>query len=105
MLPNPPKAMAVLCDYAQGKSPDDPLRYGLKGKAFANKQMNYIVKKIREHLEWIVEMPVPIKSDVKKKIKTNKYFTPHELRYSITGIFHDIGVEDNSIRLHSKDSL
>ncbi|MFJ8102629.1 hypothetical protein [Lysinibacillus sp. NPDC096212] len=45
LLPIPPKAMAVLCAYAQGKSPDDPLLYGLKGKAFANKQMNYIVKK------------------------------------------------------------
>ncbi|MGE7951000.1 hypothetical protein [Lysinibacillus xylanilyticus] len=50
-------------------------------------------------------MPVSNGCDVKKKIKTNKYFTPHGLRYSIAGIFHDMGVEDNSIRmllLHSK---
>ncbi|UNT53339.1 tyrosine-type recombinase/integrase [Lysinibacillus capsici] len=105
VLPIPPKAMAVLREYAKGKSPEDPLLYGLKGKAFANKQMNYIVKKICEHLGWLVEMPVSDGSNVKKKIKTNKYFTPHGLRYSIAGIFHDFGVEDNSIRmllLHSK---
>lgn len=105
LLPMPPKAMAVICEYAQGKSPDDSLLYGLKGKAFANKQMNYIVKKICEHLGWIVDMPVSLGSDIKKKIKTEKYFTPHGLRYSIAGIFHDMGVEDNSIRvllLHSK---
>lgn len=105
VLPLPPKAMAILCEYAKDKSPEDPLLYGLKGKAFANKQMNYIVKKICEHLGWIVEMPVSDGSDKKKKIKTKKYFTPHGLRYSIAGIFHDMGVEDNSIRmllLHSK---
>ncbi|MEK3727053.1 tyrosine-type recombinase/integrase [Lysinibacillus sp. FSL W8-0953] len=105
LLPIPPKAMAVLCEYAQGKSPDDPLLYGLKGKAFANKQMNYIVKKICEHLGWIIEMPVSNGSEMKKKTKTDKYFTPHGLRYSIAGIFHDMGVQDNSIRLlllHSK---
>ncbi len=105
LLPIPPKAMAVLCEYAKGKSPEDPLLYGLKGKAFANKQMNYIVKKICEHLGWIVEMPAFDGSDMKKKIKTDKYFTPHGLRYSIAGIFHDMGVEDNSIRmllLHSR---
>ncbi|MBD8521280.1 tyrosine-type recombinase/integrase [Lysinibacillus fusiformis] len=107
LLPIPPKAMAVICEYAQGKSLDDPLLYGLKGKAFANKQMNYIVKKICEHLEWILEIPVSKGSDIKKKTKTDKYFTPHGLRYSIAGIFHDFGVQDNSIRmllLHSKKS-
>ena len=36
--------MAVLCEYAKGKSPEDPLLYELKGKDFANKHMNYIVK-------------------------------------------------------------
>lgn len=107
LLPIPPKAMAVICEYAQGKSLDDPLIYGLKGKAFANKQMNYIVKKICEHLEWILEIPVSKGSDIKKKTKTDKYFTPHGLRYSIACIFHDFGVQDNSIRmllLHSKKS-
>lgn len=91
LLPIPPKAMPVLCEYAQGKSPDDPLLYGLKGKAFANKQMNYIVKKICEHLGWIIEMPVSNGSEMKKKTKTDKYFTPHGLHYSIAGIFHDMG--------------
>ena len=109
ILPIPPKAMSVLCEYSQGKSPDAPLLYGLKGKAFANKQMNYIVKKVCEHLGWIVEMPVSDGSNMKKKIKTDKYFTPHGLRYSIAGMFYHMGVEDNSIRmllLHSrKESL
>lgn len=35
VLPLPPKAMAILCEYAKGKSPEEPLLYGLKGKAFA----------------------------------------------------------------------
>ncbi|WP_423474069.1 hypothetical protein [Lysinibacillus agricola] len=50
-------------------------------------------------------MPVSNGSDMIKKTKTDKYFTPHGLRYSIAGIFHDMGVQDNSIRMllfHSK---
>lgn len=106
-LPLPPKTMSVLVESAEGKEPEDALLYGLRGKAFANKQMNYIVKKICEHLGWIIKTSVTEKEDLNNgsKTKTDKYFTPHGLRYSVATIFHDMGVEDNAIRmllLHSK---
>ncbi|RHW37447.1 integrase [Lysinibacillus yapensis] len=107
-LPLPPKAMSVLVESAEGKEPEDALLYGLRGKAFANKQMNYIVRKICEHLGWIIKTSVTEKEGVNtgsKITKTDKYFTPHGLRYSVATIFHDMGVEDNAIRmllLHSK---
>lgn len=109
-LPLPPKVMSVLLEYVEGRDPDDALLYGLRGKAFANKQMNYIVTRICKHLGWIIEEPETEKESLNKNtnnkfIKTDQYFTPHGLRYSVATIFHDMGVEDNAIRgllLHSK---
>lgn len=111
-IPLPPKVLAFFSNYIKGMHPDDSLLYGLRGRAFANKQMNYIVTRICEHLGWIKmskDNSGSGQSDAKpekmKKIKTDQYFTPHGLRYSIATIFHEMGVEDNAIRLlllHSK---
>lgn len=74
--------------------------------------MNYVITKVCEHLGWIVNSEdgdgnkgINPKSKQTKKRKTDKYFTPHGLRYSVATIFHEMGVEDNAIRLlllHSK---
>ncbi|MBM7583912.1 integrase [Bacillus pakistanensis] len=111
-IPLPPKVLAYFSAQTKGMLPEDSLLYGLRGKAFANKQMNYIVNKICNHLGWIVNIENNgennsslHKTEQKKKGKTDKYFTPHGLRYSIATIFHEMGVEDNAIRLlllHSK---
>lgn len=111
-IPLPPKVLTVFSEYTKGADPEDPLLYGLRGKPFANKQMNYIVKRICEHLGWLKYSTEEEGGDnqssspkKKKEIKTDKYFTPHGLRYSIATIFHEMGVEDNAIRLlllHSK---
>ncbi|MFD2209126.1 tyrosine-type recombinase/integrase [Virgibacillus halophilus] len=111
-IPLPPKVLSVFSDYTKVADPEDSLLYGLRGKPFANKQMNYIVKRICEHLGWLkysVEDDENSESTTnkkkKKEIKTDQYFTPHGLRYTIATIFHEMGVEDNAIRLlllHSK---
>ncbi|PLS18167.1 integrase [Bacillus sp. M6-12] len=114
-IPLPPRVLAYFLEYTKGMHPEDPLLYGLRGKAFANKQMNYIVLKICKHLGWITETPDSEPSDglskkavVGKKTckqKTSKYFTPHGLRYSVATTFHEMGVLDNAKRLlllHSK---
>ncbi|MED3550298.1 tyrosine-type recombinase/integrase [Cytobacillus praedii] len=108
-IPLPPKVLTFFSNYIKGMHPEDSLLYGLRGKSFANKQMNYVVTKVCHHLGWIVNSGdnggSNSKSKQNNKIKTDKYFTPHGLRYSIATIFHEMGVEDNAIRLlllHSK---
>ncbi|MED4454894.1 tyrosine-type recombinase/integrase [Metabacillus fastidiosus] len=120
-LPLPPKLMDLLINTTQNMDPQESLLYGLKGKAFANKQMNYIIDKVCEHLGWIkVEYEnTPINDNrfnrkkVQKKgkkviTKTEKAFTPHGFRYTLATLFHEIGVSEDGIRFllgHSKYEL
>lgn len=113
-IPLPPRVLAYFVEYTKDMNPEDPLLYGLRGKAFANKQMNYIVHKICKHLGWVTDVKPSEVEDGNKgtasgkhtmKHKTSKYFTPHGLRYSVATMFHEMGVSDNAIRLlllHSK---
>lgn len=105
-LPLPPKVLSFFKEYTTFFNPEDPLLYGLRGNPFRNKQMNYIIKRICEHLGWLKysvgeeeASGSSENSSKKKEIKTDKYFTPHGLRYSIATIFHEMGVEDNALRL------
>ncbi|MFJ7747084.1 tyrosine-type recombinase/integrase [Peribacillus sp. NPDC097295] len=113
-IPLPPRVLAYFVEYTKDMNPEDPLLYGLRGKAFANKQMNYIVHKICKHLGWVTAVTPSEVEDGNKgtasgkhtmQHKTSKYFTPHGLRYSVATMFHEMGVSDNAIRLlllHSK---
>ncbi|AMX83598.1 integrase [Geobacillus subterraneus] len=119
-IPLPPKLMKLLTQYIEHMEPNDALLYGLRGKPLINKQMNYIIDKVCEHLGWIkVEYEQPENKENhnhakekgrRNKIirKTEKYFTPHGLRYTLSTLFHEMGVSDDAIRFllgHSRYEL
>lgn len=45
--------MKLLTQYIEHMDQNDALLYGWRGKPLINKQMNYIIDKVCEHLEWI----------------------------------------------------
>lgn len=109
--------MKLLTQYTEHMEPNDALLYGLRGKPLINKQMNYIIDKVCEHLGWVkVEYEQPENNENhnhakekgrRNKIirKTEKYFTLHGLRYTLSTLFHEMGVSDDAIRFllgHSK---
>ncbi|MDE8564140.1 tyrosine-type recombinase/integrase [Anoxybacillus rupiensis] len=120
-IPLPPKLMQLLVQYIEHMKPDDALLYGLRRKPLINKQMNYIIDKVCEHLGWVkVEYENPENEDHnntkgkgrrkgnKTVHKTEKYFTPHGLRYTLSTLLHEMGVSDDAIRFllgHSKYEL
>jgi integrase len=118
-IPLPPKLMQLLVQYIEHMKPDDALLYGLRRKPLINKQMNYVIDKVCEHLGWIrVEYKNPedrgqTKGKRKRKgekivHKTEKHFTPHGLRYTLSTLLHEMGVSDDAIRFllgHSKYEL
>lgn len=83
-IPLPPLFMKELHQYIldRGLQEDDHLLYGLKGTPLENKQYNYIVNVLCDHLNW----------------KDEKRFTPQGLRYTISTLFHEAGVSEASIR-------
>jgi hypothetical protein len=113
--------MKLLTQYTERMEPDGALLYGLRGKSLINKQMNYIIDKVCEHLGWVkVEYENPENEDHnntkgkgrrkgnKTVHKTEKYFTPHGLRYTLSTLLHEMGVSDDAIRFllgHSKYEL
>ncbi|WP_199426674.1 tyrosine-type recombinase/integrase [Thermaerobacillus caldiproteolyticus] len=119
-IPLPPKLMQLLIKYTEHMKPDDALLYGLRGKPLVNKQMNYIINKVCEHLGWMkVEYEnsengehdnvIGKRRKGKKTVhKTEKHFTPHGLRYTLSTLLHEMGVSDDAIRFllgHSKYEL
>jgi integrase len=120
-IPLPPKLMKLLTQYTERMEPDGALLYGLRGKSLINKQMNYIIDKVCEHLGWVkVEYENPENEDHnntkgkgrrkgnKTVHKSEKYFTPHGLRYTLSTLLHEMGVSDDAIRFllgHSKYEL
>jgi integrase len=120
-IPLPPKLMQLLIKYTEHMKPEDALLYGLRGKPLVNKQMNYIINKVCEHLGWMkVEYENSENADhnnvkgkkgrigTKTVHKTEKHFTPHGLRYTLSTLFHEMGVSDDAIRFllgHSRYEL
>lgn len=94
-LPLPPKAMTLLTEHIRGLDEEDPLLYGLKGRPLENKQMNYITNKICEHLNWLENTEETTEDNNQK---SEKYFSPHAFRYSISTLFSEMGVPKDTIK-------
>ncbi|WP_255502545.1 site-specific integrase [Lysinibacillus sp. SGAir0095] len=106
-LPLPPKSMSLLVKHIEGLDSDDPLLYGLKGKALENKQMNYITNKICEHLKWM-EKKVSTNKDTDELVKKEQFFTPHAFRYTLASLLDEMEVERDTIKfllLHSNKNF
>ncbi len=93
-IPLPPKLLLRLEEYIDGRDLEESLLYGLQGKPLANKQFNYIVKRVCEHLRWTSKDKVGEKATENTQIN----FTPHGFRYTLTTLISEMGVPDDSIR-------
>ncbi|MFS0687818.1 tyrosine-type recombinase/integrase [Sporosarcina sp. 179-K 8C2 HS] len=110
ILPLPPKLFAMLQKYIKDCNLDsnEQLLYGMRGKPLENKQFNAITRNLCISLGWITVRdckPGEVAADKNSVIEgrklytnTEKYFTPHGFRYSISTIFSEMGVMHDSIK-------
>lgn len=105
-LPLPSKLLYSIQRYIEGNDLDDSLLYGLRGKPLDNKQLNYIVNKVCEHMGWAKKHKD--ENGNLKLERLGKTFTPHGFRYTLPTLFDEMGVSNESLRYllgHSKFHL
>lgn len=84
VLPLPPLFMEELQKHVieRGLTNDDPLCYGIKGLPLKNKQLNALVNKVNDYLNWSGEERV----------------TPHGFRYTIATLLDERGLSVETIK-------
>ncbi|PAK36967.1 tyrosine-type recombinase/integrase [Peribacillus simplex] len=84
VLPLPPKLLNEMQVFVEEKNlnEEDPLCYGIKGYPLKNKQLNALVNKINQYLNWNDE----------------KRITPHGFRYTIATLLDERGVSVENIK-------
>ena len=105
-----PKLFEMLQKYIKdcNLESNEHLLYGMRGKPLENKQFNAITRNLCISLGWITvrdSKPGEVAADKNSVIEgrklytnTEKYFTPHGFRYSISTIFSEMGVMHDSIK-------